>query len=56
MKIRRIEHKDGSFSFMGEGITIIKGKEEKKEQTITEVDFESPVKAMKEMKKEKKLK
>lgn len=53
MKVQRIEHKDGSFSYADKGITILKNKEEKEDQVITEVDVDSSEKAFKQEKQEK---
>jgi len=54
MKIRKTRHTDGSFSFAEEGITIVKDKEEKTDQIITEIEDESTLISFKREKTKKK--
>ncbi len=41
MKIKKIIHKDGSVSFVTDGIEIIKNKEDRKDQKIIEIEAKS---------------
>jgi hypothetical protein len=47
MKIKQIIHSDGSSSFISEGLTIIKNKEDRTKQKHIEMEIPSVIEAMK---------